>query len=64
MNDDDIESPCISVCIIDQENGLCRGCLRTLGEISRWMRYTPDEKRSLLQVINERRAAAAQPKNN
>jgi predicted Fe-S protein YdhL (DUF1289 family) len=52
---DTIDSPCIRVCIIDQASGLCRGCYRTLKEISRWTTYTHHEKRALLAVIAQRR---------
>jgi hypothetical protein len=33
---DEIESPCIKICAIHPEAGLCVGCLRTLGEIAAW----------------------------
>jgi len=62
--DDDVESPCTSVCIIDQESGLCRGCRRTLTEISRWMSYSRDEKVALLQTLLLRKSTAAHLKIN
>ena len=31
-------SPCIRVCILDPETGLCEGCGRTREEIARWYR--------------------------
>jgi predicted Fe-S protein YdhL (DUF1289 family) len=30
----DIDSPCIDVCMLDRDSGLCRGCHRTIAEIS------------------------------
>jgi predicted Fe-S protein YdhL (DUF1289 family) len=30
-----VQSPCIEVCAMD-DNGLCRGCFRTLEEIATW----------------------------
>lgn len=31
-----IRTPCILVCLIDADSGLCRGCRRTLDEIAQW----------------------------
>ena len=35
-----LETPCIEVCAIDAETGLCRGCGRTIDEIARWAAMT------------------------
>ena len=53
-------SPCISVCCISADTGLCEGCFRTLGEISAWSRLPADGKRVLWQTIHQR-IAALQP---
>ena len=31
-----IATPCVMVCAVDGESGLCLGCFRTLGEIAGW----------------------------
>jgi predicted Fe-S protein YdhL (DUF1289 family) len=31
-----IQTPCVKVCVVDGESGLCLGCFRTLPEIARW----------------------------
>lgn len=49
-------SPCIDVCQMDEVSGLCRGCFRTLEEISGWSRATPDERLSILTAVERRRA--------
>ncbi len=33
-----IVTPCVQVCIVDGESGLCLGCFRTLGEVAGWAR--------------------------
>ncbi|TVP58392.1 MAG: DUF1289 domain-containing protein [Halomonadaceae bacterium] len=48
-----IESPCISVCALD-ENDLCIGCQRTVSEITRWAAMTAAEKQEVLEMIAER----------
>jgi uncharacterized protein len=52
----DVPSPCIGVCFIEQHSGLCRGCFRTLQEISDWIEMTADEKRATLQALPARQA--------
>jgi len=56
--DDTVESPCIRECAIDAASGYCRGCWRTLREISYWTTFTPDAQRALLQELETRRATA------
>ena len=51
-------SPCLGICIMDPRTRQCRGCLRTVEEIAHWYEATPAEKRELLAVLAERRAAA------
>ncbi|ELP31778.1 protein containing DUF1289 [Rhodopirellula baltica SWK14] len=43
---------------MDQQR-LCVGCSRTLGEIGRWSIASPAEKRSILELVRQRRAAQA-----
>ena len=60
MTDEDIESPCIKVCVIEPDNGFCRGCWRTLDEISHWAAGSPAEKLAVLESVAQRKAAAAE----
>jgi predicted Fe-S protein YdhL (DUF1289 family) len=53
-------SPCIGICIMDPRTRQCRGCLRTIEEIAGWYEASTDEKRALLAVLAERRAAVAE----
>jgi predicted Fe-S protein YdhL (DUF1289 family) len=52
---DSVPSPCINVCVIDAVSGYCRGCLRTLDEISFWAGMTSAQKRALLEELAQRR---------
>ena len=54
---DIVPSPCISVCRISADSGLCEGCFRTLGEISAWSRLPVEGKLLLWQTIEQRIAA-------
>jgi len=53
----EVASPCVNVCQMDPQTGLCRGCLRTLDEIAGWMDYTVSEKLEVLGRLDERRWA-------
>jgi len=51
-----VPSPCIDVCRMDANSGLCEGCLRTLDEIAGWAAATDDAKHFILAAIAQRRA--------
>lgn len=53
-----VDSPCTKICVVDAERGLCRGCHRTLAEISRWMNYSRAEQLAVLEKVTQRKAAA------
>jgi len=56
---DQVPSPCINVCVMDQTSGVCIGCLRTLDEIAAWSVLDADAKRAVLAAVGERRARLA-----
>ncbi len=57
---DEIESPCVNVCVLHPEARLCIGCYRTGEEITRWARMTPEERRDVMSTLPNR--AASLPK--
>ena len=48
-------SPCIRVCKIDAQNGLCTGCLRTLDEIAAWSRLDDAAKTRIYSDLELRK---------
>tara|TARA_B100000780_G_C21049689_1_gene421493 strand:+ start:772 stop:936 length:165 start_codon:yes stop_codon:yes gene_type:complete len=48
------ESPCIKICDIDPKSNICRGCGRTIKEISNWINMDDEEKEMLLLNLKER----------
>ena len=46
-----IATPCVQVCMVDGESGLCLGCFRTLGEIAGWARFTDEERAALTAAL-------------
>ncbi len=51
----DVPSPCVNVCQMDPNSGLCRGCMRTIEEIGGWMDFSNPEKVAVLEKIEARR---------
>ncbi len=53
-----IESPCISICAMD-ENDVCVGCYRSAEEITRWSNADNGERRQIISTAAERAKAAS-----
>lgn len=51
-----IQSPCVSVCVVDPATRHCTGCYRTLKEIARWSRLTAEERTSVMADLPARKA--------
>ena len=60
---DEIESPCINVCVLHPTERLCMGCYRTGGEIASWSRLSPEERRRVMADLPARasRVEGARP---
>ena len=50
-----IATPCIKLCIVDGESGLCMGCFRSLPEVGRWGRMSDDERAEIMSGLPDRR---------
>ena len=51
-----MKSPCINVCTMDPQRGVCLGCCRTLEEIAAWGAMQDAEQARVLAQLSERRA--------
>jgi len=51
-----IKTPCVKVCVVDGESGLCLGCFRQLSEVAGWARLTDDERDAIMADLPGRRA--------
>lgn len=47
----EIESPCIKLCVVEPESGLCLGCYRSIEEIGGWSRMSPEARRALMAEL-------------
>ena len=55
----EVESPCVKICVVHPEARLCTGCLRSIDEIGRWSRMTPEERRAIMAELPGRSGALA-----
>lgn len=51
-----IKTPCIKVCVVDGESGLCLGCFRRLNEVAGWARLSEAERERIMQELPGRRS--------
>ena len=51
---DEVESPCVKICVIHPEARLCTGCLRSIDEIGAWSRMSTDERREVIKDLPNR----------
>ena len=48
---DEIESPCIKICVVHPEERICTGCLRSIDEIGRWSRMSAQERQAVMEDL-------------
>jgi predicted Fe-S protein YdhL (DUF1289 family) len=49
-----ISTPCLRVCLLDPETGLCEGCGRTRDEIAGWGGMSEEERLAIMAGLEER----------
>jgi predicted Fe-S protein YdhL (DUF1289 family) len=53
----EIESPCIQICVVHPSTRLCTGCNRSIDEIGRWSKMHPDERSEIMAELPSRQSA-------
>jgi len=51
---DEIESPCVQICVVHPKARICTGCYRTIDEISKWSKLTAEERQTILSELPDR----------
>ncbi len=51
---DEIESPCVKICVVHPETRLCLGCNRSVDEIARWSSMSAEERRAIMAELPDR----------
>lgn len=50
----EIDSPCIQICVIHPTERICTGCYRSIDEIGAWSRFSDEERAEIMQELSER----------
>jgi uncharacterized protein len=53
---DEVQSPCVKLCVVHPEARICIGCLRSIDEISAWSRMTHEARATLMAELPSRAA--------
>ena len=51
---DEIQSPCIKICVIHSSERICTGCHRTIEEISSWSRLSSEQRKQIIKELPDR----------
>ncbi len=54
-----VPSPCVSICELDEQQGQCKGCYRSLQEIGAWGHLSDADKRAVWAEVEARQMASA-----
>ena len=61
LSDGRIPSPCINICELDPATGWCRGCGRTIDEITRWGSTDPADRAEVMAELPGRMRKLGDP---
>lgn len=53
---DEVQSPCVKLCVIHPDARICVGCLRSIEEITGWSRLSPQHRSALMADLPARAA--------
>ena len=53
---DEVQSPCVKLCVVHPEARICIGCYRTIDEITVWSRLTHEARADLMAELPARAA--------
>lgn len=51
---DEVESPCVQICVMHPKENICAGCYRTMDEITHWSAMSSDERAEVMADLPER----------
>ena len=53
----EVQSPCIKLCVVHPETRLCTGCARSIDEIARWSQMSEGERTEIMAELPTRSPA-------
>lgn len=51
---DEVQSPCVKICVVHPTERICTGCLRTIDEIAQWSRMSNETRAALVAELPSR----------
>ncbi|MFC4215367.1 DUF1289 domain-containing protein [Pseudophaeobacter arcticus] len=51
---DEIQSPCINICVVHPEARICTGCYRSIDEISQWSKLSNEARAEIMEALPAR----------
>ncbi|WP_170587328.1 DUF1289 domain-containing protein [Ruegeria arenilitoris] len=56
---DEVESPCVQICVVHPTERICTGCYRTIDEITRWSKMESSERAEIMSDLPARKPRLA-----
>ena len=50
----EVDSPCVNICIVHPHANICTGCFRTIDEISSWSNMSETERKGIIKELPNR----------
>ncbi|WP_298847475.1 DUF1289 domain-containing protein [uncultured Ruegeria sp.] len=51
----EVESPCVQICVVHPSERICTGCYRTIDEITRWSKMDSSERAEIMEDLPSRK---------
>ncbi len=51
---EEVQSPCVKLCVVHPESRICVGCFRSIDEIAGWSRLTAAERSTIMAELPAR----------
>ena len=51
---DEVQSPCVNICVVHPVERICTGCLRSIDEITAWSRLSNDARAAVMADLPSR----------
>ncbi len=58
-NRNEVESPCVQICVVHPTERICTGCYRTIDEIARWSKMDGSERAEIMDDLPARKPRLA-----
>lgn len=51
---DEVQSPCINICVVHPAERICTGCLRSIDEITQWSKMSNEARARVMDELPNR----------